>query len=341
MQGETRGMHACTDSSSPSPSLYASPPTIRRQASFHTGGGRGRIPELERRLQEVHTQYARRIKTLEARVAAAEAASRGVGAAAAQAAPAPTAEAAAEEQRADARPEADVSASRRQSERDDGARGSDSRGSKRSKSEAAAVEGAQGSSPVQQQQQQQQDAATRELQQQLSQRNRQVAELQQELRVAERQVRQLQRQQQQAASPAAAASALVQSKKQQQQQQQSQNQNPKPRSDQDCSERQRLQADLAAAQGALVLLQQSHGELLQRCAELGAEQQRAAVELREEVAGREAARWMERIERLEQVGWVCLFGGRAVSAGVREGGRALVSTYWCKPLNSRNPPLPI
>jgi hypothetical protein len=239
--------------------------------------GRGRVPELERRLEEVHVQYARRIKTLEARAEAAEAAAAAAGAAAAAAAAeaAPEAGAAARgtspgagdsgmEEGGGAAGEGSGDVGRPQRGRDSAARPMSGAGS------AAAVAKAEAS----------------ELRRQLALRSQQAAELQQELRVAERQVRQLQRQRHQPPPPPP---------------QQQQPHDAPAAAAAPGAEGEALRAELAAARSALALLQGSHEQLLERCTELGGAQRRASAEARQEAAAREAARWMERVEALEEV----------------------------------------
>jgi hypothetical protein len=236
-------------------SLLANPLRTRAQ-TLAARGGRGRAQALERRLSDLHAQYARRIKTLEARAVAAEAAA----ASATAAGPCPD----------DIEPPRDG----------DGRGGS-------GEATAAAGRKSGGNAALAEQ------AQREELLQQLAQRDATVSELQQRLRAAERTVRQQQRQAAATAvvashrstpaaaaaaqDPAAAAAAAAQQ-----------------------AEQQQLREELATARHALELLQSSHSQLIERCAELGTEQQRAALRLREDVAAREAERWMARVERLEQ-----------------------------------------
>lgn len=269
-------------------------PVLHHQASSRSKGRTQQ--EYERRLQEVHSQYVRRIKTLEARIAAADAASG----AHRESAPATHA--------GGGSSSPDIVARQR---RDGGAAAAGN-------PEWGGEQHEVGSSQSWQEQQ---------LERQLIQRNKQIAELQQQLRVTERQVRLLQQrlqgrqrgepehdggqagsrqQQQQVAAPTPVAGDMVvaarpaaerqasplQSPHQQQQQQQQWHQ-------QDLE--QQLRVELAAAQGALALLQRSHTELLQRSTEVAAAQQRAMLELRDEVAAQEADRWHDKVDTLEQV----------------------------------------
>jgi hypothetical protein len=77
-----------------------------------------------------------------------------------------------------------------------------------------------------------------------------------------------------------------------------------------CNSEQRLRAELAAARGALALLEPSHAQLLQRLAAAAEAQRRAAAASEEEAAAGEAARWGARVERMEQVGLDGSAGGR-------------------------------
>lgn len=252
----------------------------RSRAAQTASRGKGRAQDLERRLQEAHEQYARRIRTLEARAIAAEAAA----AAAAQGHHTAATEAAAADSGGDGH--GGVSGWVQAGwdavtpEGDEGGRGDEG-----SWSDQALPR-----------------HLSSEMRQQLALRNKQVAELQQQLRVAERQVRQLQRGQQHQAQPhcqqrsgAAAEGALVEVCEAPPAPQQLQQHPQQPAAEQ------HLRMELAAAQGALALLQRSHAELLQRTVELGATQQCAVAEAQEAAARREADRWLERVSGLEQV----------------------------------------
>jgi hypothetical protein len=251
------------------------------------------VLELERQLREAHEQYARRIRTLEARAAAAEAAAAGRAAAA----PPPAGDA-----------------------REDGARQGD-QASREVVSELRQLLALRNKQAAEVQHQLcVAERQVRHLQLRLQQQQRQQQQQQQQEQQQQQQQQQQQEQQQrlpgtheQAASGILVAHCAEAETAQEPDRPVPQPQ-PQPVQPQPCKQRhshqwepqapaaeQRLQLELAASQGALVLLQRAHAELMERSVELGAAQQRALDELRGQVAAREAARWQERVAGLEEV----------------------------------------